>query len=90
MQKQLKERKLKQEKEIEKAWIEEEMRQMDQYDEMTRKKLEEQYKKKMNNSRVVRQQLHSAKVNHMRQMREHQIEGEFIKREAAELLEKER
>jgi hypothetical protein len=41
MQDKLKKRKQKQEVEVEKQWIEEEMRQMDDFDEKTRKKLEE-------------------------------------------------
>ena len=41
-------------KNIEKQWTELEQRQLEEYDEKTRKKLEQEYKNKMDNAKVIK------------------------------------
>ena len=78
------------EKQINKQWEELEKQQMDEHDEKLKQKLIQDYKKKMENQSVVKQQLHDFKMNHIKRMQEEMLEGELIKKQCEEELEKER
>ena len=87
---QLKGKKKEMEKHITKQWEELEKQQMDEHDEKLKQKLIHDYKKKMDNQSVVKQQLHDFKMNHIKRMQEEMLEGELIKKQCEEELEKER
>jgi len=56
------------------------LRQLDEYDEKTREKLEKQYDSKMQNAKVIKNQLHDFKIKAIKQYKEERLEGELIKR----------
>ena len=76
----LKKRKLLIEGQIQQQWVDQEKITMQVYDQKTTKKLEEEYKKKMINAKVIKNQLYDSKVSYMRKMKEEKLEGEIIKR----------
>ena len=53
---------------------------MEDYDQKTLKKMEQIYKKKMDNKKVIRNQLYDFKLSHIKKMKEEKLEGEVIKR----------
>ena len=57
---------------------------MEEYDTKLTKKLEGQYKVKMDNAKVIKNQLYDFKVKHIKKMKEEQMEGELIKRKVKE------
>ncbi len=63
---------------------------MESYDEKTRQKLEKEYNKKMDNAKVINDQLHEFKINHIKHMQEEMLEGEIIKRQTELDIENER
>ena len=67
-------------KEIEDQWHQKELEQMDQYDQKVRSRLEQEYKTKLQNQKVIKQQLHEYKMNHIKQIKNEMIEGELMKR----------
>lgn len=89
-QKALKARKALHEKEIDKHWEEIEIEKMREYDEKMRAKLEEEYKVKMNNSKAISDQLEDFKLRYIKKIKEEMLEGELIKRQAEEDLEREK
>jgi len=52
--------------------------------------LEVEYKKKMRNAKDIKKQLHEFKLNYVKRMQEDMLEGELIKRQVEDELEKER
>lgn len=62
---------------------------MDEFDEKTKKKLEEHYQKKRENAKVIKNQLHDFKMTHIKRIKEEMLEGELIKRKAKEDMEAE-
>ena len=86
----MKKRKQKIDKGIENQWEELEQVKMEEYDVKLTKKLEQQYKVKMDNAKVIKDQLYDFKVKHIKKMKEEQLEGELIKRRAKEDQENER
>ena len=63
---------------------------MEQYDEKLRNKLEQEYEKKMENARVISDQLHEFKINHIKRIQEEMLQGEIIKRQTEDAIEQER
>jgi hypothetical protein len=63
---------------------------MTEYDERLREKLEKEYKKKMKNSENVKTQLEDFKMAFIKRIKEDELEGELIKKQVDEELERER
>lgn len=55
-----------------------------------REKLEAEYNKKMENSKAISDQLDEFKLNYIKGLKEEMLEGELIKRQAEEDLEREK
>lgn len=89
-QKALKDRKKAIHKDIEKHWVEVEKDKMKEYDEKMRCKLEQEYKLKMQNSKEISDQLENFKLNYIKQLKEEMLEGELIKRQVEEDIEREK
>lgn len=79
-QKVLKDRKTKIQSEIEKHWEEVEKQKMSEYDEKMKKKLEQEYSLRQENSKNISDQLDNFKLNYIKQIKEELLEGELIKR----------
>lgn len=90
MQKELRERKKRFEAELQQQWDDLEKQKMEEYDEKLRQKLMEEYEKKMSNSKVVKDQLTEFKMKYIRRIQDEMLEGELIKRQVSDELEKER
>lgn len=76
--------------EIEKHWVEVEKQKMVEYDEKMRAKLEQEYKLKQANARDISEQLENFKLGFIKQLKEEMLEGELIKRQTDEDLEREK
>lgn len=63
---------------------------MAEYDERLREKLEKEYHKKQKNAQMVTDQLEDFKFNYIKKLKEEQLEGELIKKQVEEELERER
>lgn len=63
---------------------------MSEFDERLREKLEKEYKKKMKNSENVKTQLEDFKMAFIKRIKEDELEGELIKKQVDEELERER
>ncbi len=63
---------------------------MEEYDAKMRAKLEREYNKKMENSKAISDQLEEFKINYIKSLKEEMLEGELIKRQAEEDLEREK
>ena len=77
-------------KDIEKHWDEVEKQKMQEYDEKMRAKLEQEYKMKLANAKDISDQLENFKLNYIKQLKEEMLEGELIKRQTEEDLEREK
>ena len=77
-------------KEVEKHWEEVEKQKMQEYDEKMRAKLEQEYKMKLTNAKDISDQLENFKLNYIKQLKEEMLEGELIKRQTEEDLEREK
>ena len=86
----LKKKKNKMEQQIEKQWEELERQQLAEQDEKTRAALEQQYKKKMDNATDINNQLEEFKMSYVKKLQEEMLEGELLKKQVEEDLEKER
>lgn len=86
----LKKRKANLEKEIDLQWEELEKQKMQEYDERLREKLEKEYHKKMKNTQNIQEQLEEFKMNYIKKMKEEQLEGELIKKQVQEELNREK
>ena len=89
-QKAMRDRKKGIEKEIEKHWEEVEKQKMQEYDEKMKKKLEQEYNLRQENAKNISDQLETFKLNYIKQIKEELLEGELIKRQAEEDLEREK
>lgn len=89
-QKELNKRKGVQKEMINKHWEEVEKDKMREYDEKMRAKLEEEYQRKMENAQDISAQLESYKLGFIKTMKEDMLEGELIKRQGEEDLEREK
>jgi hypothetical protein len=89
-QKELKARKDAIAREIEQNWQNLEQQKMYEYDAKMRAKLEREYNKKMENAKAISDQLEEFKINYIKQLKEEMLEGELIKRQAEEDLEREK
>lgn len=63
---------------------------MSEYDERLWEKLEKEYKKKMKNADNVKTQLEDFKMAFIKRIKEDELEGELIKKQVDEELERER
>lgn len=63
---------------------------MSDYDQKTREKLEKEYNKKMDNAKMISEQLEEFKLNYIKKLKEDMLEGELIKRQVEEDLEREK
>lgn len=63
---------------------------MTEYDEKMRAKLEQEYKLKQVNAREISEQLENFKLGFIKQLKEEMLEGELIKRQTEEDLEREK
>ena len=86
----LKDRKKLLQKEIDLQWEELEKQKMAEYDERLREKLEKEYHKKMKNSQMVTDQLESFKLDYIKKLKEDELEGQLIKKQVEEELEREK
>lgn len=77
-------------REIEKNWEQLEQQKMEEYDQKMRAKLEREYNKKMENAKDISDQLEEFKINYIKQLKEDMLEGELIKRQTEEDLEREK
>lgn len=77
-------------RDIEKHWVEVEKQKMSEYDEKMRAKLEQEYKLKQANAKEISDQLENFKLNFIKQLKEEMLEGELIKRQTEEDLEREK
>ena len=59
---------------------------MDEHDEKLRQKLMDEYEKKMQNQKIVGDQLQDFKMKYTKKIQEEMLEGELIKRQAQEEL----
>jgi hypothetical protein len=75
---------------IEQNWEDLEKQKMQEYDAKMREKLEREYNKKMQNAKDISDQLEEFKINFIKQLKEEMLEGELIKRQAEEDLEREK
>ena len=60
---------------------------MNEYDDKTKKKIEQHYQKKKENAKVIKNQLHEFKMTHIKRIKEEMLEGELIKRKVKEDME---
>lgn len=86
----MKDRKKAVERDIEKHWVDVEKQKMSEYDEKMRAKLEQEYKLKQANAKDISEQLETYKLNYIKQLKEEMLEGELIKRQTEEDLEREK
>ena len=63
---------------------------MSEYDERLREKLEREYHKKMRNAQMVTDQLEDFKLNYIKKLKEEQLEGELLKKQVEEEMEREK
>lgn len=89
-QKALRDRKKQIDNEIEKHWQEVEKQKMAEYDEKMKKKLEQEYNLRQENSKNISDQLENFKLTYIKQIKEELLEGELIKRQVEEDLEREK
>ena len=89
-QAQMRDRKKAVDRDIEKHWVEVEKQKMSEYDEKMRAKLEQEYKLKQANAKDISEQLETYKLNYIKQLKEEMLEGELIKRQTEEDLEREK
>lgn len=73
-----------------KHWEELEQQKMEEYDEKMREKLAAEYTKKQDNSQAISEQLEEFKLNYIKGLKEEMLEGELIKRQVEEDLEREK
>ena len=71
-------------------WEEVERQKMNEYDEKMRAKLEQEYKLKQANAKDISEQLENFKLNFIKSLKEEMLEGELIKRQVEEDLEREK
>ena len=86
----LQNRKKQAQQEIEHHWVDVEKQKMKEYDEKMRAKLEQEYKLKQVNAKDISDQLENFKLNFIKTMKEEMLEGELIKRQTEEDLEREK
>ena len=77
-------------RDIEQHFVEVERQKMNEYDEKMRAKLEQEYKLKQANAKDISEQLENFKLNYIKQLKEEMLEGELIKRQTEEDLEREK
>jgi len=76
--------------EVEQNWRDLEKQKLDEYDHKMREKLEKEYEKRQNNAKAISDQLEEFKLNYIQQLKEEMLEGELIKRQVEEDIEREK
>lgn len=79
-QQRLQRRKKNFQEEQERQWNEYEKQQLEEAELAEKKKLEAEYRKKMENANVIQDQLHEFKMDYVKRMQEDMLEGELLKR----------
>ena len=77
-------------RDIDAHWVEVERTKMTEYDAKMRAKLEQEYKLKQQNAKDISEQLENFKLGYIKQLKEEMLEGELIKRQTDEDLEREK
>lgn len=77
-------------KNINTHWEEVERQKMNEYDEKMRAKLEQEYLLKQSNAKDISEQLENFKLSFIKTLKEEMLEGELIKRQVEEDLEREK
>ena len=90
IQREHKKRRANLDKQIQLQWEELEQQKMAEYDERLREKLEKEYKKKMKNAENLQTQLEDFKMSFIKRIKEDELEGELIKKQVEEELEREK
>lgn len=90
LQLELRRRKQEQEREIQKRWLELEKQQLADYDARTVEKARQAHMKKTEFQKSIRAQTRATVGKAIRQMKEDELEGELIKRDAKRAIEEER
>ena len=60
---------------------------MEDYDKRMQERMEEMYKRKQDTAKVIKDQLHNAKMSYIKKLKDEIMEGELVKRKAREDLE---
>lgn len=76
-------------KNIEKEWEEQEKERLEEEDRKLREKLINEYEKKMSNAKVIKDQHLEYKMNVIKRIQEEQLEGELIRRQVDDEINKE-
>ncbi len=63
---------------------------MEEYDVRMREKLEKEYNKKQENAKAISDQLEEFKLDYIKKIKEEMLEGELIKRQVQDDLEREK
>lgn len=83
----LKKRRAEQDRALEDGWIQNDIAKMEEYDKRMQERLDEMYKRKQDTAKVIKDQLHQAKMTYIKKLKDEVMEGELIKRKAREDLE---
>lgn len=77
-------------KEIDANWRDLEKQKLEEYDAKMREKLEKEYEKRQTNAKAISDQLEEFKMNYIQTIKEEMLEGELIKRQVEEDIEREK
>lgn len=86
----LKQKREARDKQAELDWHQEELRQMDEFDQALKAKLEAQHNKKMANAQMINRQLEEFKERYVKGMQEEMLEGELLKQQVVDGIEQEK
>ena len=75
---------------VQQEWEELDKVKMEAFDEKVKEKLVAEYDRKVANTKAISDQLEEFKINYIKQLKEEMLEGELIKRQAEEDLEREK
>lgn len=81
VQQALQKRKAEHERRLIKEWEELDVAKMEAFDEKVREKLVAEYERKMQNSKVISDQLHEFKMKYIKRMQDEHLEAELINRQ---------
>jgi Trichohyalin-plectin-homology domain len=85
----LKKRKAEHERRLNQEWEELDIAKMEAFDEKVKEKLVKEYERKMQNSKVISDQLHEFKMKYIKRMQDDLLEAELIARQVNEELHRE-
>lgn len=85
----LRKRKQQQEKKVEEEWEDLDKTKMEAFDHKVRQKLIDEYERKMQNSKVISDQLNEFKMKYIKRMQDEKLESELITRQVHEEMNRE-